>query len=203
MKITTIPLGKLQTNAYFVIKEGRAAIIDPGGDCDVCLAQLQSEGAVLEGIYLTHGHADHVAAAMELKRATGARIYGHPGDLYLLSAVNDEVAAYLGLRESITLDEALIPESSIELAGTTFLVLGTPGHTPGSICLYSESEQVLFSGDTLFAGSIGRSDLSGGNSQVLRQTLRHLKELPAETAVYPGHGPSTTIAAERMQNRYW
>jgi len=203
MKIKTIPLGKLQTNAYFVFKEGKAIIIDPAGDCDVCLAHLRSEGAVLEGIYLTHGHADHVAAAMELKRATGARIYGHPGDLYLLSAVNDEVAAYLGLKESITLDAELLPESSIELAGTIFLVLGTPGHTPGSVCFYCESEQVLFSGDTLFAGSIGRSDLTGGNSQVLRQTLRGLKELPAETVVYPGHGPSTTIAAERMQNRYW
>jgi len=203
MKIKTIPLGKLQTNAYLLLEEGRAAMIDPAGDCEECLAHLRREGAVLEGIYLTHGHADHVAAAMELKRATGARIYGHPADKYLLGAVNDEVAAYLGLRESIALDEELIPESRIELAGTTFIVLSTPGHTPGSVCFYSVSQQVLFSGDTLFAGSIGRSDLAGGNSQVLKQTLRRLKELPEETAVFPGHGPSTTIGQERMQNRYW
>ena len=203
MKIKSLPLGKLQTNAYFLLHEGKAALIDPAGDSDLCLAYLRQEGAVLESIYLTHGHADHVAAAMELKRATNARIYGHSADSYLLGRVNDEVAIYLGLKESIALDVELVPESSISIAGSNFTVMATPGHTPGSVCYYSASHKVLFSGDTLFAGSIGRSDLLGGNAQVLRQSLLRLKELPEETQVFPGHGPSTTIAEERVHNRLW
>lgn len=203
MKIESLALGKLQTNAYFLLHEGKAAVIDPAGDSDLCLAYLSEEGAVLDSIYLTHGHADHVAAAMELKRATGARIYGHSADSYLLGRVNDEVAIYLGLKEIITLDVELIPESSIDIAGSNFTVLATPGHTPGSVCYYSASLKVLFSGDTLFAKSIGRSDLLGGNAQVLRQSLLRLKELPDDTLVLPGHGPRTTIAEEKVHNRLW
>jgi glyoxylase-like metal-dependent hydrolase (beta-lactamase superfamily II) len=92
---------------------------------------------------------------------------------------------------------------SVSLAGIEFTVLATPGHTPGSCCLYNAKEQVLFSGDTLFRGSIGRSDLQGGDAKTLARSLARLKELPAEVEVYPGHGPATTIGKERMSNRYW
>ncbi len=203
MKILTLRVGALNTNSYLIIDGPKAALIDPAGSSEAILAALRKEQALLEKIFLTHGHADHVAVAMELKRATGGRIYGHPADNYLLGAVEDEVAAYLGLTEAITIDENLVPGEDVDMAGTLFRVLSTPGHTPGSCCYYSEGERVLFSGDTLFAQGIGRSDLLGGNGKLLQESLNILKELPGNTQVFPGHGPATTIEQERARNRYW
>jgi len=152
---------------------------------------------------LTHGHADHVAAAVALKRLTGRPIVAHQADTYLLQAVDNEIAKLLGLTEAIVPDAGLTDGQVIGVAGVDFTVVATPGHTPGSCCFYSAAEQVLFSGDTLFRGGIGRSDLPGGNSAILRRSLSRLKQLPPEVEVYPGHGPATTIGKERMNNRYW
>jgi len=203
MKIITLKVGVLSTNAYLIVDGPKAALIDPAGNSEVVLATLECEGAILETICLTHGHADHVAVAMELKRATGARIFGHRDDTYLLGATDNEVAIYLGLREAVTIDEYLKPGEAVNMAGGPFSVLSTPGHTPGSCCFYSPEDKVLFSGDTLFAQSIGRSDLPGGDYSRLKHSLSILKGLPEDIQVFPGHGPSTTIGQERMRNRYW
>lgn len=203
MKVLTCPVGSLQTNCYIVVHENSAAVIDPGADEGSIMALLAGEGAAVKSIVLTHGHADHVAAAAALKRLTGAPILAHPADSYLLRATENMIARALGLTEVIVPDMDLSDAKSVSLAGIEFAVLATPGHTPGSCCLYSAKEQVLFSGDTLFRGSIGRSDLQGGDAKTLARSLARLKELPAEVEVYPGHGPATTIGKERMSNRYW
>ena len=203
MEVVTLRVGKLQTNCYMIINEDKASIIDPGGDADDILATLTSRGLKLKQIVLTHGHADHVADAMAVQRSTQADIIIHTADLGYLRAVTDQMATYLGLTESIEPQSFLQGGEEIELAGLTFTVLSTPGHTPGSCCLYNAKAGVLFSGDTLFASSIGRSDLAGGDPAALAVSLNRLKQLPDETKVYPGHGPSTTIARERVRNRYW
>lgn len=203
MEITSFCLGVLQTNCYVIMGEQDAAVVDPGGDPEELVSFIKKSKRTLTKIVLSHGHADHVAGAAALQRATGASIHMHPEDTTLLTATSDPMAAYLGLTEEIPLDYHLTPGHTISLGNTLFEMLHTPGHTQGSCCLYSKEQQVLISGDTLFAGSIGRSDLYGGDPQQLAQSLSKLKELPAETKVYPGHGPSTTIGEERVRNRFW
>jgi len=203
MKVLTCPVGSLQTNCYIVVHQSKASVIDPGADEGSIMALLAGQGAVVASIVLTHGHADHVAAAATLKGLTGAPILAHPADNYLLRATDNMVARALGLTAVIVPDEELSDGMLIKVADIEFTVLATPGHTPGSCCLYSAKEQVLFSGDTLFRSGIGRSDLQGGNAKILARSLSRLKELPTEVQVYPGHGPATTIGKERMNNRYW
>lgn len=203
MEVVSLRVGKLQTNCYIVVNGDRACVIDPGGDAEDILATLASRALRLEKIVLTHGHADHVADAMAVRRGTNADIVIHTADLPYLSAVNDQMAAYLGLNEPIETQCTFQDGEEVELAGLAFTILSTPGHTPGSCCLYNTFDGVLFSGDTLFASSIGRSDLAGGDSSALALSLNRLKQLPDETKVYPGHGPSTTIGRERVRNRYW
>lgn len=203
MQVITLRVGKLQTNCYLLANAGEAVVIDPGGDAQDILEALQQEQALLRQIVLTHGHADHVANAMELKRSTGAKVLVHAADEPYLEAVNDHMAMYLGLKEPVKADEYISNGDTLTLAGLAYKVISTPGHTPGSCCLYSVESKVLFSGDTLFASSIGRSDLAGGDPDALTESLRQLKELPDDTVVYPGHGPATTIGKERVRNRYW
>ncbi len=203
MRIITLSVGSIDTNCYIVIHNGDACVIDPGAEANGIIAVLAGQQVALQNILLTHGHADHVAAAVALKRLTGAKLFAHPADGYLLRATDNEIAKMLGLTEAVTPDAALQDSATVSLAGVDFTVLATPGHTPGSCCLYSAAEQVLFSGDTLFRGGIGRSDLPGGDAKVLARSLARLKQLPPDTEVYPGHGPSTTIGRERMSNRYW
>jgi glyoxylase-like metal-dependent hydrolase (beta-lactamase superfamily II) len=203
MKVLICPVGSLQTNCYIVVHEGAAAVIDPGADEGSILAMVAGEGAAVQSIVLTHGHADHVAAAAALKRLTGAPILAHAADNYLLRATDNQIARLLGLTEAVVPDRELSDGAMVALAGIDFAVLATPGHTPGSCCLYNAKELVLFAGDTLFRGGIGRSDLPGGDAKTLARSLARLKELPAEVEVYPGHGPATTIGRERMSNRYW
>lgn len=203
MKILTCPVGQLQTNCYIVVRQNAVCVIDPGADEGSIMAVLTGEKVAVQSIVLTHGHADHVAAAAVLKRLTGAPILAHPADGYLLRATDNMVAKALGLTAVIAPDEELSDGTLIKVADIEFTVLATPGHTPGSCCLYSAKEQVLFSGDTLFRGSIGRSDLQGGNAKTIARSLSRLKELPPEVQVYPGHGAGTTIGRERMNNRYW
>lgn len=203
MKILTLKIGKLLTNCYLIVNDGEAVCFDPAGDTDDIVATLTSLQVRLRQIIITHGHADHIADAMELKRQTGATIYANPADDFLLGAVTDQMAVYLGLREVVTPDQSLREGQVLNLVGLPFNVLSTPGHTPGSCCFFCEAKKVLISGDTLFQGSIGRSDLLGGDPALLNASLNRLKQLPDDTRVYPGHGPATTIGEERVRNRYW
>ena len=204
MKITTIQLGILQTNCHVVANAaGGAAVVDPGGRIDDLEDYIAANQLRVEQVLLTHGHADHIAGAMQAARAFNCPVYVHEADLPWLSGKDDPMARHLGLKEDIVANHYLNEGDVLQLAGVPFTVLHTPGHTPGGCCFYAAEAAVLLSGDTLFAGSIGRSDLEGGDSAVLQQSLNRLKALPDETDVYPGHGPATTIGWEKRRNRLW
>ena len=191
MKIEKIVCGAYAENAYCIDGE---LLIDPGDD----LPTLARLAGGIKAILLTHGHFDHMLAAEELQKRTGVPVYVHPLDAPMLSdaslsAYNPEVSS---LPQPGHIAYTAYPES---LFG--FRVLHTPGHTPGSVCLYREEEKVLFSGDTLFQAGFGRTDLAGGSMHQLLSSLRTLLALPRDVRVYPGHGESTTIDEECRRYR--
>lgn len=189
MKIKRLECGAYAANAYIV---NDTLVIDPGDDLAALEAAVENVGAIL----LTHGHFDHMLAAEPLYRAHGAQVYIHPADGAMLSDAG--LSAYhqwvSKLPQPKGMPHADYPE---ELFG--FRVLHTPGHTPGSVCLYSEAEKVIFTGDTLFRAGYGRFDLAGGDVNALAASLRYLLTLPDDVTVYPGHGESTTIGEERRR----
>ena len=191
MKIEKIVCGAYAENAYCIDGE---LLIDPGDD----LPALARLAGGIKAILLTHGHFDHMLAAEKLQERTGIPVYVHPLDAPMLSdaslsAYNPEVSS---LPQPGRIAYTAYPES---LFG--FRVLHTPGHTPGSVCLYHEAEKVLFSGDTLFRAGFGRTDLAGGSMHQLLSSLRTLLALPRDIKVYPGHGESTTIDEECRRYR--
>ena len=191
IKIEKIVCGAYAENAYCIDGE---LLIDPGDD----LPTLARIAGGIKAILLTHGHFDHMLAAEELQKRTGVPVYVHPLDAPMLSdaslsAYNPEVSS---LPQPGHIACTAYPES---LFG--FRVLHTPGHTPGSVCLYHEAEKVLFSGDTLFRAGFGRTDLAGGSMHQLLSSLRTLLALPRDVRVYPGHGESTTIDEECRRYR--
>ena len=191
MKIEKIVCGAYAENAYCIDGE---LLIDPGDD----LPTLARIAGGIKAILLTHGHFDHMLAAEDLQKRTGVPVYVHPLDAPMLSdaslsAYNPEVSS---LPQPGHIACTAYPES---LFG--FRVLHTPGHTPGSVCLYHEAEKVLFSGDTLFRAGFGRTDLAGGSMHQLLSSLRTLLALPRDIKVYPGHGESTTIDEECRRYR--
>ena len=200
------PVGPLACNCSILADEGslRATVIDPGADIARILAVLEKHHLTVEQIIVTHAHIDHVGGAVQLKRLTGAPIYMNQNDLPLLKMM-DMQAGWLG----VPAPEVAAPDVdasdllALTIAGEPAQVLHTPGHTEGSICVHLPRPHLLLAGDTLFAGSIGRTDLPGGD---LRKILRSLKErllaLPDATRVIPGHGPATTIGDERETNPF-
>ena len=206
MILRTFPVGPLQCNCSIVGDEasGEAMVVDPGDNIPQILSFLERNKLTLKQIVVTHGHIDHVGGAARLKRATGAPILLNQNDLPLLKMM-DEQAGWLGVAPP----EVLPPDVSAEegmvvgIAGHSARVMHTPGHTQGSICLHFAPENLLLAGDTLFAGSIGRTDLPGGDGkQILRSLRDRLLTLPDETRVIPGHGPETSIGEERESNPY-
>lgn len=202
----TFPVGPLQCNCTIIGDEAsrEAMVIDPGDNIPQILALLAKHRLTLKQIVVTHGHIDHVGGALALKRATGAPILLNEQDLPLLKIMNEQ-AEWVGIASP----EVAPPDTSAEegmvvgIANYTAQVLHTPGHTQGSICLYFAPEKLLVAGDTLFAGSIGRTDLWGGNSRQILQSIHdRLLPLPEETRVIAGHGPSTTIGFERERNPF-
>ena len=200
------PVGPLACNCSILADEGslRATVIDPGADIARILAVWEKHHLTVEQIIVTHAHIDHVGGAVQLKRLTGAPIYMNQNDLPLLKMM-DMQAGWLG----VPAPEVAAPDVdasdllALTIAGERAQVLHTPGHTEGSICVHLPRPHLLLAGDTLFAGSIGRTDLPGGD---LRKILRSLKErllaLPDATRVIPGHGPATTIGDERETNPF-
>lgn len=178
-------------------------MIDPGGDADELLASLQSRGLVVTAIVATHAHFDHIVAAEQLRRATGAPFYLHPLDKTLLDWMQESARLFLGLELGPPPDvDRDATEGERLVAGSVELeVLHTPGHSPGSISLVADG--VVFSGDTLFQASVGRTDLPGGDHAALVAAVRgKLFPLGDELAVYPGHGPATTLGEERRFNPF-
>ena len=186
-----LPLGAYQTNCYILKNGDQAVVIDPGYQPETVLAHLLREGLTLEAILLTHGHFDHVGAVKELAAQTQCRVYIHPAENTMPSMMTAGKLYY-----THTYDESDI----LELAGLTVRVLSTPGHTPGSVCLLCQD--VLFSGDTLFAGSCGRTDLPGGDWPTIQKSLKRLSGIEADYTVCPGHGEASTLAREKSTNPY-
>ena len=188
--ITKLTLGLYQTNTYILSNDTDALVIDPGYEADAILDALQ--GRTLKAIVLTHGHFDHVGAVKELVAETGCDVYIHPAESAMPPMMT---AGQLYYTHTYGEGDTISPVSGIELN-----VLHTPGHTPGSVCLLWKDQ--MFSGDTLFEGSCGRVDLPGGDPRVMMESLRRLASLQADYHVHPGHGGSTTLAAEKRYNPY-
>lgn len=200
------PVGPLQCNCSIIGDDTtrEAMVIDPGDDIQNVLALLRKHNLQVKQIVITHAHIDHVGGAMKLRAATGAPILLNQNDYDLLKML-DVQAAWIGVPTpgKVEIDHSLNPGETVTAGSHTATVLHTPGHTEGSICLYFPAEQKLIAGDTLFAGSIGRTDLPGGSMQKILQSLHHtLLALPDETVVVPGHGPLTTIGEERESNPF-
>jgi glyoxylase-like metal-dependent hydrolase (beta-lactamase superfamily II) len=201
LTVHTLPLGNYQTNTYIVYAGGATscAIIDPGFEAEVILAKVKSLGLTVDAILLTHGHFDHVGAVETIVEETGCQLWMHEGDW---SQPIDPVHHFFYPIANCDFTEVQFCEEgeAIQAGGLTFRVLETPGHTWGSVC-YS-CENVLFTGDTLFARSCGRTDLPGGDYKTLIQSLQRLAQLQGDPSVCPGHGESTTLSAEKLYNPY-
>ena len=191
LNIHTLVLGMYQVNCYVVHKadSDRCVVIDPGYEPERISAFLKEKGLVLDAILLTHGHFDHVGAVRDLAAQTDCKVF--------LRAEEKTMPHQLTAGALYATDEYA---PRFQIAGLDVTVLHTPGHTPGSVCLLIED--AMFSGDTLFAGSCGRTDLPGGDWATIRRSLQRLKELPGDYRVYPGHGEDTTLEAERSYNPY-
>ena len=205
MNIRTLTLGPLDTNCYLVWPDrgDSAFLIDCAGEAEVILDQARDVGVEIKTIINTHGHADHIEDLAELKKISGALVAIHALDAPMLSDAMLSGAAMFGFSQTELTADILLKESEqITLPGSdlALTVLHTPGHTPGSICLLGDS--VLFTGDCLFAGGIGRVDLPGGDEHSMMHSLTRLCEMDPELVVYPGHGPATTIR-EECENNPW
>lgn len=205
MKIVPIPNGMFAENCYLVVDEqgGECAIVDPGEEAGLILHKVEETGAKPVAIWLTHAHIDHVLGVPRIAAETGAPVWLHPADRPFYDAVPDQ-AAWFGLAPPEPLpapDQDLAHGTRLTVGGLSFEVRHAPGHSPGSVCLIGPG--VALSGDVLFAGSIGRTDLPGGDFETLIASIeRELLPLPDDTILYSGHGPETTIGRERQTNPF-
>ena len=200
------PVGPLQCNCSIIGDEQtrEAMVIDPGDQIEDILRVLKAENLTLKQIVVTHAHIDHVGGAMKLKAATGAPILMNQKDEALLKML-DVQATWIGMKPpgAVQVDEDVSEGRILQVGSLSSTVIHTPGHTEGSICLHFPEQNTLFAGDTLFAGSIGRTDLPGGSfEKIIRSLHNQLLQLPDETQVVPGHGPMTTIGQERESNPF-
>lgn len=223
MEVRRFALGALWTNGYLVWTDrGRGLFVDPGGDVAEVKTWLQEKNITLEAILLTHGHADHIAGVDQLRQGTTIPVAVHVLDASKLSAASGNLSTFMGAPFVCSAAELLLEDGMhLEIAGLRIGVLHTPGHTEGSCSFLVEEpllasgdeedlselircdRALLFSGDTLFAQSVGRTDLPGGDEDALRHSMEKLAALPDDLRVLPGHGPETTIGRERKTNPFW
>ena len=201
-----LPVGPLQCNCSIIGDEStrEAMVIDPGDEIEDILALVRKHNLQVKQIVITHAHIDHVGGAMKLRAATGAPILLNQNDYALLKML-DAQAAWIGMPSpgKVEIDHSIATGETVAAGSHTAQILHTPGHTEGSLCLYFAADKKLIAGDTLFAGSIGRTDLPGGSMQKIMRSLHDtVLALPDETVVVPGHGELTTIGEERESNPF-
>lgn len=206
MNIKTMVLGMVQTNCYIIsnIETREAIVIDPADDPLRLDNYLETNDLVCKAILLTHGHFDHILAANELSASSQAKIYAHEDEAVLLSDFEMNASTlFTGSGCNLTPDVLLKDGEELYLAGQNIKVIHTPGHTAGGVCYYFEQEEIVFTGDTLFWGDIGRTDLPTGNGRKLIDSINtKLMPLKDNIKVYPGHGRTTTIGYERANSTY-
>jgi len=208
MQVTRLILGALETNCWIVGDDagGPRAVIDPGDEAPRILEALA--GASVAYVVLTHAHFDHIGAVAEMLAETGAQLAAHVDDAGSLASAETTGGAAFGFDHTAPAPDILLADGdSLDLGVVTLTVLHTPGHTPGGICLLATEHSGsvhLFSGDTLFSGSVGRTDFPGGDARALSRSIAtQLSPLDGTTVVHPGHGPDTTIARESRRNPFW
>ena len=201
MVIRTVVTGNIEENCHLVWDENkRCLVIDPGDDCNRILKVVANEGLSVEKIILTHGHYDHVGAVSDLKESTGALVVAYEEEKELILNPELSLARYISSDFSIPqVDSYVKAGDSITVGDLSFIVMHTPGHTQGGMCLYGHG--VLFSGDTVFYGTLGRWDFPTGNlSKLVHSITKQIFSLPDDTVIYSGHGPETTVGMEKKQN---
>ena len=207
LEVRGVVVGLFQENCWIVgsRRRGEACVIDPGDDPSEILALARDMGVRVTRVLASHAHLDHIMAARDIVEATGAPFLLHAGDLRIAEHMPESARQWLG-REVLPpppVDSFPTDGQDIEVAGIALKVIHTPGHTPGSVSLYAAEAHLLFSGDTLFRESIGRTDLPGGDTQTILQSIgQRLYTLPDDTRVLPGHMQETTIAHERTHNPF-
>ena len=207
LRAAIVPVTPFQQNCALIWSEtsNRGAVVDPGGDVDRIMEAVETTGFTVEKILLTHGHIDHAGGAAELKERLGVRIEGpHAADRFLLERLVDSGRSY-GIADSrnVLPDRWLVEGDQVEVAGNTFSVLHCPGHSPGSVVFVDQEHRFALAGDVLFRGSVGRTDLPGGDHQALiRSITTKLLPLGNDVAFICGHGPTSTIGEERTTNPF-
>ena len=205
LKIGKIVMGSVQTNCYFLYQENEKKIIvvDPADKGDYLYNAFKEAGFEVVAILLTHAHFDHIWGCNKLRELSGAQVFAWEEEKEVCESAKLNVSEDVGRPYTVTVDWYLKDGEKVTIEGMEFTVIGTPGHTQGSCCYYFEKDNILVSGDTLFEGSVGRTDLPTGNGPRLSRSLKErLMILPEETLVFPGHGNGTTIADEKKYNPF-
>lgn len=201
MIIKKIVVGPLEANSYIISDEitKNAIVVDPGDEPDRIIDEINGSGLKLDSIICTHAHFDHIGAAGDLKKATDAKLLLNKNDLETYSLAKDQAALWGYSVDDLPQPDGFIDEGDeIKVGNLGFRIMHSPGHSKGGICLYGEG--ILVTGDTIFAGSIGRTDFPGGSIEELKKSFKRIIELPEDTKIYSGHGPETTIRRERVEN---
>ena len=202
-RIRTFVLGEFEANCFVLIRDSNAILVDPGAEPDTLAAFIDSHHLTVSAFLLTHGHMDHVSAIGALSRRFPAPVHLHPADLtWAFTPANAWEPHYPQPEPPAGDIVPLSDNQTLTIAGLSLRVLSTPGHSPGSVCFFIESEARLLTGDTLFAGSVGRTDFPGGSSSQMQASLHRLCTLPDDTAIFPGHGILSTIGRERLSNPF-
>lgn len=202
MNIKTLTVGPLEANCYIIWTAGEdALVIDPGADAARIVDVLTKNKLSVSAYLLTHGHADHISALADMHEACPAPIALHAGALALAFEDWNQFPPYCSVpRRPALIERVLRNVQEWTDAGLLYRVIPSPGHSPGGVCFYFPEQHCLFTGDTLFAGSVGRSDFPGGDPKLLSESLARLLEFPERTAIYPGHGPASTLKQEKQTN---